>query len=97
MRKKDIVVKVADELGLTQCIVAGIVQKTLDALADEIVQGRTIELRDFGVFETTVRKQRTGRNPKRPQDEYIIPQRLLVRFRAGKALRNRVNKLKLKK
>lgn len=97
MTKREIVVKISEETGFIQADVAIIVQKVIDNLADELAQGRTIELRDFGVFEVNVRKQRKGRNPNRPQDEYIIPQRVLVRFRAGKELKERVEKLNPKK
>ncbi|NQV72964.1 HU family DNA-binding protein [bacterium] len=49
-----------------------------------------IELRDFGVFEVHERKSRVGRNPKRPQDTVVIPSRKVVKFKAGKKMKQRV-------
>ena len=51
------------------------------------------ELRNFGVFEIKVRKERKGRNPNKPQDVVKIPERAVVKFRAGKELKEAVEKL----
>ncbi len=94
MTKRDLVVKIAKEIDFaTQNEVAEVVQKTLDYIAGELISGRTIELRKFGVFEIKVRKSRKGRNPNQPQNEVIIPERAVVKFRAGKDLKEAVEKL----
>jgi nucleoid DNA-binding protein len=97
MTKRDLVVKIAKETGIIQKNVADIVQMTLDNLTEELVAGKTIELRNFGVFEIKVRKSRKGRNPNKPEDEVIIPERCVVKFRAGKELKEKVEKLIPKK
>lgn len=97
MTKRDLVVRIAKETGMIQNSVAEIVQKTLDYVADELASGNTIELRNFGVFEVKVRKSRKGRNPNRPKNEVVIPERAVVKFRAGKELKARVEKLNPKK
>ena len=93
MTKRDLVVKIAREINLNQSEVAETVQKTLDYIAAELIAGRTIELRNFGVFEIKVRKSRKGRNPNEPQHEVVIPERTVVKFRAGKELKDAVEKL----
>ena len=98
MTKRDLVVKIAADTNLIQSDVAVVVQKTLDYIADELVAGRNIELRNFGVFEIKVRKSRKGRNPKVPQITVPIPERKVVKFRAGKELKDlkdRVASLKI--
>jgi len=95
--KRDLVVKIADETGMTQANVAAIIQKILDCLTHEIASGKTIELRNFGVFEVVVRAARTGRNPKAPEKDILIPEHVQVKFRAGKELKERLAKLKIKK
>ncbi len=97
MTKRDLVVKIAKETGIIQKDVAEIVQMTLDNLSEELVNGNTIELRNFGVFEIKVRKSRKGRNPNKPEDEVVIPERCVVKFRAGKELKDQVEKLDPKK
>jgi len=94
--KRDLVVKIADETGMTQANVAAIIQKILDCLTHGIASGKTIELRNFGVFEVVVRKARIGRNPKDPEKDIAIVARTQVKFRAGKELKERLAKLKIK-
>jgi nucleoid DNA-binding protein len=96
MTKRDLVVKIAAETGLTQGDVAAVVQRTLDHMSDELASGKNIELRNFGVFEVKVRKSRKGRNPNKPENEVVIPERVVVKFRAGKELKDRVEKIKPK-
>ena len=86
-------VKIASETGLTQSDVAAVVQKTLDYMADELAEGNNIELRNFGVFEVKVRRSRKGRNPNAPTNEVVIPERVVVKFRAGKELKERVENI----
>jgi len=93
MTKRDLVVRIARETSLVQNDVAEIVQKTLDYITEELIAGRNIELRNFGVFEIKVRKERKGRNPNKPQDVVRIPERAVVKFRAGKELKEAVEKL----
>ena len=93
MTKRDLVVRIARETRLVQNDVAEIVQKTLDYITEELIAGRNIELRNFGVFEIKVRKERKGRNPNKPQDVVRIPERAVVKFRAGKELKEAVEKL----
>ena len=93
MTKRDLVVRIARETRLVQNDVAEIVQKTLDYITEELIAGRNIELRNFGVFEIKVRKERKGRNPNKPQDVVKIPERAVVKFRAGKELKEAVEKL----
>lgn len=94
MTKRDLVVRIASEMnGVIQSDVADIVQKTLDYIADELAAGRTVELRNFGIFEVKQRKGRTGRNPHKPNVVISIPDRTVVKFRPGKELKARVLEL----
>ena len=94
MTKRDFVVRIANEVGLTQNQVQVVVQKFIDYVSNELSTGKTIELRNFGVFEVKVRKSRVGRNPNRPEKTVVIPERSVVKFRAGKELKDRVEQLK---
>ncbi|HCH86873.1 MAG TPA: integration host factor subunit beta, partial [Lentisphaeria bacterium] len=40
-----------------------------------------------------VRKSRKGRNPNQPKNEVVIPERAVVKFRAGKELKEAVEQL----
>ena len=75
--------------------VKDIVQKTLDIIRDSLVQGRNVELRNFGVLEVQVRKPRIGRNPTKPETDIEIPKRAIVKFKAGKEMKAALSKLNL--
>lgn len=93
MTKRDLAVKIAQKTGIKQSDVATVVQMTLDGIADELAGGRNVELRNFGVFEVVVRAARRGRNPNNPGNEVEIPKHCAAKFRAGKILKSRVEKL----
>ncbi|MBQ6372661.1 MAG: HU family DNA-binding protein, partial [Oscillospiraceae bacterium] len=46
----------------------------------------------FGTFETRSRKARTGRNPQKPDRVISIPASKAPVFKAGKSLKDAVNK-----
>ena len=91
MTKKDIVMKIAEETGLKQIDVKLVVQKTLDNITGALAAGKTIELRNFGVFKVKTRKPRIGRNPKTGV-EVSIPERRVVTFKSGMIMKKRVVK-----
>ena len=68
---------------------------TLDIILDALVEGRNVELRNFGVFEVQKRKARVGRNPNRPETDVVIPTRAVVKFKAGKVLKSRIKEIDL--
>ncbi len=89
MTKRELVIDVAERLGYTQSEVANVVQATLNAITDSLVQGHRIEVRNFGVFEVKTRDARIGRNP-RTGEEVPIAEKRVATFKAGKALKERV-------
>jgi nucleoid DNA-binding protein len=93
MTKRDIVIRISNETGLVQQKVLVVVQKTLDYIAEALAKGEKVELRNFGVFEVKVRKARVGRNPNAPETDVPIPERAVVKFKAGKEMRDEVLQL----
>jgi nucleoid DNA-binding protein len=87
MTKRELVVQISKETGIIQEDVYTVIQKALDHITESLSAGDTIEFRDFGVFDTCIRRPRVGRNPNRPQDVVQIPARRVVRFRPGKRMR----------
>lgn len=93
LTKRDLVTRISAETGLTQQQVQEVVQKTLDYIGQALAHGDKVELRNFGVFEVKIRKARVGRNPNQPETDVPIPQRAMVKFRAGKEMRADVLRL----
>ena len=93
MTKRDLVVRISEKTKLVQQQVFDVVQLTLDFIAGEVALGRTVELRNFGVFEVKIRKARVGRNPNQPKRDVPIPARAVVKFKPGKEMREAVLRL----
>ena len=93
LTKRDIVVKISNDTGLVQHQVFEVVQKTLDLITDSLARGEDVELRNFGIFEVRLTKERVGRNPNQPGSNFKIPPRATVKFKAGKVMRQKVSKL----
>src|SRR6201990_4964 len=68
-----------------------IVATIFDEITGALARGERVELRGFGAFTVKRRNARTGRNPRTgeavPVDEKAVPF-----FKAGKELRDRVNR-----
>jgi len=90
LTKREIVIKISDEYGLPQIETGQIVQRVLDEITDALSRGQNVEFRNFGVFEVKLTKSRIGRNPKAPEKDVKIPARAIVKFKAGKVMRQRV-------
>ncbi|MGB0413028.1 MAG: HU family DNA-binding protein [Coraliomargarita sp.] len=93
LTKRDIVLDIYDKTDFPQKEVRETVQLTLDAIANALRQGRNVELRNFGVFEVQVRKSRIGRNPNKPETDVVIPTRAVIKFKAGKELKNALTEI----
>lgn len=93
MTKRDLVARISDDTNMIQQDVLKVVQRTLDYITEALVQGKTVELRNFGVFEVKLRKPRVGRNPNDPGKDVAIPARAVVKFKPGKEMRDEVLKL----
>jgi nucleoid DNA-binding protein len=96
LTKRDLVGKISNDTGLLQREVFEVVQKTLDHITDALAHGDTVELRNFGILEVKLSKPRVGRNPNQPGSSFVIPARATVKFKSGKIMRQKVEKLSVK-
>ena len=90
LTKRDMVISIAEEVGITQDQTFAVIQKTLDHIIENLALGHNVELRNFGIFEVRLTKQRVGRNPNKPEADVPIPARAIVKFKPGKIMRQRV-------
>jgi nucleoid DNA-binding protein len=93
LTKRDLVLRICEDTGAIQQQVSDIVQGTFDHIIKALAQGEKVELRNFGIFDVRVRKARTGRNPGAPAIKVPIPERCVVKFKAGKEMRLEVGNL----
>ena len=93
LTRRGLVLRICEDTDQIQQQVFDIVQRTFDHITKALAQGEKVELRNFGIFEVRVRKARMGRNPSAPGTEVPIPERSVVRFKAGRTMRLGVRKL----
>ena len=71
------------------------IEKILNIIFIEILEalcrGENIEIRGFGTYKTTIRKARTGRNPKNG-NLVQIPEKTAIKWKMSKTFFNRLNK-----
>lgn len=82
----------ANRFKLAEAVAREIVDEVLLQMSVQLIQGRRVEFRGFGVFEQRVRKAKIGRNPSKVQaGDYIIPAKKTIKFRPGKVLDAELN------
>jgi len=91
--KKEMAKAIAEETGLTQLQVQEVVQRVFDGITETLVREGRVELRNFGVFVVRQRKPREARNP-RTGEKVKVPARLVVTFKPGRGLGERVGQLR---
>lgn len=92
MNKAELVSKVADKTGFKKKDAELALDAILETIESGLVAGESIRLIGFGTFETRDRKARTGRNPQKPGTVINIPASKAPVFKAGKSLKDAVNK-----
>ncbi|MDR2735678.1 MAG: integration host factor subunit beta [Puniceicoccales bacterium] len=91
--KKELSDSLHTGFGLAQRQAKKIVHSIFELLAGALKAKRNVEIRDFGVFQLAIRKRRVGRNPNKPEKDVMIPERVIVKFKCGKELREHVEKI----
>jgi DNA-binding protein HU-beta len=97
MNKTEMAMKLAKKSGLSQAKAAEVLDVIFSAqprkgiIASALDSGEKVTIPGFGTFATRQRGQRKGRNPATGAT-IVIPKRQYVYFKAGKTLRERVEK-----
>ncbi|BEU87953.1 HU family DNA-binding protein [Selenomonas sp. TAMA-11512] len=91
MNKTELVAKVAEKAGLTKKDAEKALGAVIESIQQALVKKDKVQLIGFGTFEVKARAARTGRNPQTGK-EIKIPASKNPVFKAGKALKDAVNK-----
>ncbi|NBK78645.1 HU family DNA-binding protein [bacterium D16-76] len=91
MNKSELIADVALRADITKKDADAAVNAIIDSITHALETGDKVQLVGFGTFEVRTRGARTGRNP-RNNEEISIPESKAPAFKAGKALKDVVNK-----
>ena len=91
MNKAELIAAIAAKTGETKKGAEEAVNAFVDVVTNALVEGDKVQLVGFGSFEVRKRAARKGRNPQ-TKEEIKIPASKAPVFKAGKALKDLVNK-----
>ena len=95
MNKNELIAAVAEETDLTKAKATEAVDAFIDAVARSLATGDEVRLVGFGTFLVVQRRATEGRNPRTGAVIKIAASKQ-PKFRAGKALKDMVNKARRK-
>ena len=87
--KKELIDRIAESSNSRRVLVKKVVQQFLDEIVAELGRGNRLEFRDFGVFETKLRKARKAQNPK-TLEPVEVPEKRTVKFKVGRLMKQRL-------
>ena len=91
MNKAELIAAIAAKTGETKKSAEEAVNAFVSVVTDALIEGDKVQLVGFGSFEVRKRAARKGRNPQ-TKEEIKIPASKAPVFKAGKALKDLVNK-----
>lgn len=91
MNKAELIDAIADETKFTKKDTEAFLKSFIENVSKAMEKGDSVQLIGFGTFEVGERGEREGRNPKTGETIKIAAAKT-PKFKAGKALKDRVNK-----
>src|SRR5215204_6318973 len=90
--KKELIDRIAESTNSRRVQVKKVVQEFLNEIVNELGRGNRLEFRDFGVFETKLRKARKAQNPK-TLEPVAVPEKRTVKFKVGRLMKQKLGDL----
>lgn len=91
MNKTDLINSIAAKSGLNKKNSEAALNAFVSSVEEALSEGEKVVLVGFGTFEVRDRAERKGRNPQ-TREEITIPASKAPVFKAGKGLKDKVNK-----
>ncbi|KGP75542.1 DNA-binding protein [Desulfosporosinus sp. Tol-M] len=91
MNKAELISAVAEKADMSKKDAEKAVSAVFATIEQSLAQSEKVQLVGFGTFEVKDRAERTGRNPQ-TKETILIPAAKVPGFKAGKALKEAVQK-----
>jgi DNA-binding protein HU-beta len=91
VNKADLITSMAEKSELTKKDAEKALKAFMESVEETLAKNEKVQLVGFGTFEVRERGERKGRNPK-TLEEITIPASKAPVFKAGKELKDKVNK-----
>ena len=90
MTKPEMISSIAERTGLKKVTIEKVVNELLEVVGDSLANGEEVNFIGFGKFTAKDTPSRVCRNP-RTGEEVTVSDRKLIKFKAGKNLKDKVN------
>ena len=91
MNRSELIAKISEKSEFSKKACEKALTAVMDSITEALTEGDKVQLVGFGTFEVRERQERTGRDP-RSGEAITIPACKSPAFKAGKALKDAVNK-----
>ena len=91
MNKQELIENIAESADITKAAAGRALDSMIDSVSGALKEGDSVVLVGFGTFTVRDRAARTGRNPQTGEEIQIAAAKVPA-FKAGKALKDAVNK-----
>lgn len=93
MNKTELISAMAEKMNMeidaTKQMASVALKAFTETITEALEKGDKVQITGFGTFETSVRSERTGVNPK-TLEEIVIPAKTVPKFKPGAALKDAV-------
>ena len=92
MNKTELIAAISEKTGYLKKDSEKALNAVVEAITEALIKGEKVQIVGFGSFEVKDRPERVARNPQAPDQEITIPASKAPVFKAGKSLKEAVNK-----
>ena len=92
MNKTELTAALAEKTGFNKKDAEKALNAFVEVVTESLTKGEKVQIVGFGSFEVKDRPERVARNPQAPDQEITIPASKAPVFKAGKSLKEAVNK-----
>lgn len=92
MNKAELVSKMSERAEMSKKEAEVALNAFMKSIEEALIEGEKVQLIGFGTFEARERAARQGRNPRNPEEVIDIPASKAPVFKAGKGLKDALNK-----
>ena len=91
MNKTELIDAIASDAGISKAAAKLALNSVTDNVTAALKEGKKVSLVGWGTWSTSVRSAREGRNPQNRDQVIQIPEKTVVKFKAGATLAKAVN------
>ena len=90
MTTKELITNIAKRSGLAKSQVADLLDATEDAIVQQLLDGKSVQIQGFGTLEVRQKKERISVHPK-TGERTMIPPKQQVAFKPTQNLKDEIN------